>query len=478
MDLFTKIHNKRKRRSDDDSYENKRKNNLRSTREQMVYLTVFLLFVIVSIFVDLRGTAQNNEQFQLQENRWILETGEEIDVNNLPEGHHIVTSDLGKKTISGKSLCMKSIDTNFIVYADGEILYTYYPKIPLRFGVSYGMFVHSIAVPDNTRELKIEVDPIFSDTVAGLNEVVIGDSGQYMTELFRRNMVPFGLSSIILILGLIFLVTGLTSAILMRSAGIDFISFGTTCMMIGFVGFNDTMILQVLTGHPELIRVLTYVCLIFVPFPTLSFFASPLGKSRAWFVSGMLVVCLANFISQLLLTHYGITDYYHLVNISHAVIMLTLIASLWMIVDSIRKKTINSELLRSSIGGLVSCIIGVAIDMFRFHYLQSNGSSVFTSVGVLIFAVLMCTYMINKQKQALKQKNRDTVTLVGEIAEAFAKVVDMKDKYTNGHSLRVAQYTAMLAKELGYNDETVEKYYHIALLHDVGKIAIPPGCAE
>ena len=116
--------------------------------------------------------------------------------------------------------------------------------------------------------------------------------------------------------------------------------------------------------------------------------------------------------------------------------------------------------------------------MFRFHYLQSNGSSVFTSVGVLIFAVLMCTYMINKQKQALKQKNRDTVTLVGEIAEAFAKVVDMKDKYTNGHSLRVAQYTAMLAKELGYNDETVEKYYHIALLHDVGKIAIPPGCAE
>ena len=115
MDLFTKIHNKRKRRSDDDSYENKRKNNLRSTREQMVYLTVFLLFVIVSIFVDLRGTAQNNEQFQLQENRWILETGEEIDVNNLPEGHHIVTSDLGKKTISGKSLCMKSIDTNFIV---------------------------------------------------------------------------------------------------------------------------------------------------------------------------------------------------------------------------------------------------------------------------------------------------------------------------------------------------------------------------
>lgn len=31
----------------------------------------------------------------------------------------------------------------------------------------------------------------------------------------------------------------------------------------------------------------------------------------------------------------------------------------------------------------------------------------------------------------------------------------------------------MLAKELGYDDETVEKYYRIAQLHDVGKIGIP-----
>jgi len=52
-------------------------------------------------------------------------------------------------------------------------------------------------------------------------------------------------------------------------------------------------------------------------------------------------------------------------------------------------------------------------------------------------------------------------------------VIDMKDKYTNGHSNRVAKYTAMLARELGYDEETVEKYYRIALLHDIGKIGVP-----
>ena len=32
----------------------------------------------------------------------------------------------------------------------------------------------------------------------------------------------------------------------------------------------------------------------------------------------------------------------------------------------------------------------------------------------------------------------------------------------------------MLARELGYDEDTVEKYYRIALLHDVGKIGVPP----
>lgn len=63
--------------------------------------------------------------------------------------------------------------------------------------------------------------------------------------------------------------------------------------------------------------------------------------------------------------------------------------------------------------------------------------------------------------------------LVREIAQAFAKTIDMRDNYTNGHSIRVAEYTAKLAKELGYDDDTCEKFYNIALLHDVGKIGIP-----
>ena len=79
-----------------------------------------------------------------------------------------------------------------------------------------------------------------------------------------------------------------------------------------------------------------------------------------------------------------------------------------------------------------------------------------------------------KRTRALEKKNRETMTLVNEITQAFAKVIDMKDKYTNGHSQRVADYTVKLAAEMGCDPETVEKYYQIALLHDIGKVGVPP----
>ena len=63
--------------------------------------------------------------------------------------------------------------------------------------------------------------------------------------------------------------------------------------------------------------------------------------------------------------------------------------------------------------------------------------------------------------------------LIREITESFARLIDIKDDYTNGHSFRVAKYTEMLSKELGDNDEKAEKYYRIALLHDIGKIGVP-----
>ena len=59
-----------------------------------------------------------------------------------------------------------------------------------------------------------------------------------------------------------------------------------------------------------------------------------------------------------------------------------------------------------------------------------------------------------------------------QTAEALASAIDAKDRYTHGHSSRVAQYSQMIAREAGKSDEECEQIYFSALLHDVGKIGI------
>lgn len=94
-------------------------------------------------------------------------------------------------------------------------------------------------------------------------------------------------------------------------------------------------------------------------------------------------------------------------------------------------------------------------------------------LGVLAMLLLVRLYT-RRKTEALMRKHQEQKTLIREITTAFAKTIDMKDKYTNGHSARVARYTRMLSRELGCDEETVDNYYNIALLHDIGKIGIPP----
>ena len=98
---------------------------------------------------------------------------------------------------------------------------------------------------------------------------------------------------------------------------------------------------------------------------------------------------------------------------------------------------------------------------------------VVAGLAALLLLVVIVGLYVRRKTQKLEKKHKETMAFVSGITEAFAKVIDMKDRYTNGHSARVAKYTAMLARELGCDEETVEKYYRIALLHDVGKVGVP-----
>lgn len=73
---------------------------------------------------------------------------------------------------------------------------------------------------------------------------------------------------------------------------------------------------------------------------------------------------------------------------------------------------------------------------------------------------------LNERQQILK-------TLLIQSLQTFARIIDAKDPYTNGHSIRVATYAREIARRMGMSADEQDNIYYIALLHDIGKIGIP-----
>jgi putative nucleotidyltransferase with HDIG domain len=94
---------------------------------------------------------------------------------------------------------------------------------------------------------------------------------------------------------------------------------------------------------------------------------------------------------------------------------------------------------------------------------------------------------VKERTQELQRKNSEIEELFNELKVAFEEVrqsyqdileallaaLDTRDTETQGHSLRVAEYTVTIARRMGVVEPELTHIRRGALLHDVGKIGIP-----
>jgi len=64
-------------------------------------------------------------------------------------------------------------------------------------------------------------------------------------------------------------------------------------------------------------------------------------------------------------------------------------------------------------------------------------------------------------------------TISNETIETLVNSIEARDKYTRGHSRRVAEYARYIAKVMGFGSDFQRDIFTAGLFHDVGKIGIP-----
>jgi putative two-component system response regulator len=101
---------------------------------------------------------------------------------------------------------------------------------------------------------------------------------------------------------------------------------------------------------------------------------------------------------------------------------------------------------------------------------------------VAVRTAQLCSQLTERIKieQALRESEEKILQAHQELMEAYdatlqgwSKAMELKDRDTEGHSVRVTNMTVRLARSLGVCDDELVMIRYGAMLHDIGKIGIP-----
>lgn len=106
-----------------------------------------------------------------------------------------------------------------------------------------------------------------------------------------------------------------------------------------------------------------------------------------------------------------------------------------------------------------------------------NFSAYNAVIGNIILIMVICFTSMMFRAMAMQTQLANDASQYKKLSEqsllAITRAVEAKDLYTKGHSERVAKYSEMIARKMGYSDDDAKTLYIMALMHDVGKIGIP-----
>ena len=120
---------------------------------------------------------------------------------------------------------------------------------------------------------------------------------------------------------------------------------------------------------------------------------------------------------------------------------------------------------------------GASVAALLLPYLQSQGAEYIRIIGIIL-PLLLISYLTFKTALGRVEDATSHLTELNKLylstIETLAMAIDAKDQITHGHIRRVQTYAVALAKEMGVSDDKLIKAVEAAaLLHDMGKLAVP-----
>ncbi|MGQ0569501.1 MAG: HD domain-containing phosphohydrolase [Armatimonadota bacterium] len=148
----------------------------------------------------------------------------------------------------------------------------------------------------------------------------------------------------------------------------------------------------------------------------------------------------------------------------------------------VRRTTTPVEYLRT-VGPFVLVAVGLYAPVIALLVYGYQQYSMLAVVSFLLPAVALqrVIHLYQEQRSAaqdLAEANRHLERANLSFAAALVATLDARDRYTAGHSAAVAIYSRDIAERMGLPPDDQRAVHLAGLVHDIGKIGLPPGLLE
>lgn len=397
----------------------------------------------------------------------------------VPAGETMTIVTMFPNNYKDTSIAIRSSLQSVRFYVDGKLRTEYDTANTRPFGKdSASRYVFCPTYTrDAGRELKIELTSNTANYSGVVNPVYSGDKADIWAFVFRSNGMESLIALFILFTGIITILFSFALRITYRTKfDIEYLGW---CMLMGATWMiGESKLRQLWIPNVSILAALCFIIVMICPLGIL-LYVDTVQKSRyhriyRWIE---LAACI-NFVVSVTLQLTGKADFIETLPASHVVLSVTFVA---IFVTFIRDMLHGgSRDYHLALVGMVIALVSALIEMVSVYFVVTiSGLFIGTGLVILLFLNLIRTGRSVRnlerlrQKKELESRRRQTERISLQTIKTLSVTVETKNVYTNGHSQRVADYSALIAGALGWDDKRINNLRNAAYMHDVGMIGIP-----
>lgn len=409
-------------------------------------------------------------------------TSEEIKVPGkyqVPAGETMVLTTTLPDNYDETAFAIRSSLQDVKFYIGGELRAEYSTKETRLVGKnSASRFVFCpTSYKDAGKELRLELTTYTSNYSGVVNSIYCGDQSAIWQIIFHQ----YGPTTFI---GFFVLFSGMTIILFSMILGflyhIDFdMEYLGWCMTMGAVWLlGESKLRQILVPNASALASLCFVMIILCPIPLLLYADSIQNgrHRRMYLIAGGIV--LANFAISSVLYSTGMKDYIEMLPLGQIILAAVFVMVFVHLFQYLHKSKYHTD--RLLLVGLLLIMVCVTIESASVYFVTSV-SGIFTGIGMIILLFVNVFRTVRgiqhmedmRQQQELERKQKQTEEMTLQMMRTLAATIEGKDRNNCGHSIRVAEYAALIGKRLGLSSEEIENLKDCAYLHDIGAIGIP-----